>query len=263
VWEAEMFESIRRVVAVLPSFAGVAGLGLAVWGCGGGPGVGGEASDPPIAAVASRGESLFNGRDLTGWNGDPEYWRVENGAIVGETTPEKPLRQNTFIIWEGGEVGDFMLSLDFRVNGGNSGVQYRSKVVEGWSLSGYQADIDAENRYTGMLYEERGRGIIARRGQRVVIRPDGRFDVVGLVGDTAELRSVIKPGDWNHYEITAVGNRLVHRINGRVMVEVTDEQAEARASSGRLGLQIHTGPPMKVEFKNIVLVRLSSGSTVP
>lgn len=229
---------------------------LAVWlvagmaGCAAGPvPMGGE-------AAVGQAQSIFNGRDLTGWNGDPRYWRVENGAIVGETTADEPLTQNTFIVWEGGEVENFTLKVDFRMNGGNSGVQYRSRLLEGWSAGGYQADMDFANRYTGMLYEERGRGIVATRGQRVVIEPDGRFNVVGAVGDPEALGRAIDMSGWNSYEITADGNQLTHRVNGRVTVEVTDDQVEERSMSGIIGLQIHTGPPMRVEFRNITLTRL-------
>lgn len=201
------------------------------------------------------GERLFNGTDLTGWNGDPRFWRVENGTIVGQTTPENPTRTNTFLIHEGEPVEDFTLTFDFRLTNGNSGVQYRSEVVDGWVMSGYQGDMDANNRYTGMLYEEKGRGIIARRGQRVVIEPDGTFNVVGSVGDPDELAAQIDMSDWNTYEITARGNHLVHRVNDHVTVDVTDNQPEERSDSGLIAFQIHTGPPMKIELRDVELTR--------
>ena len=242
--------SVQRV---RPSSALLAALAFAltVPGCASGPAPAGEAG-----VAVGRAQSIFNGQDLTGWNGDPRFWRVENGAIVGETTPENPLTQNTFIVWEDGTVANFSLRLDFRLTGGNSGIQYRSQLLEGWSAGGYQGDMDAGNRYTGMLYEERGRGIVATRGQRVVIEPDGRFNVVGSVGDPAALASSIDMSDWNQYEITAIDNHLVHRVNGRITVDVTDNQPEERSDSGILGFQVHTGQPMKVEFRNITLTRL-------
>lgn len=224
---------------------------LSAPGCAGGPlpaGAGG--------ASLGRAQSIFNGTDLSGWNGDPRVWRVENGAIVGETTAENPISQNTFIVWDDGQVENFTLRVDFKLTGGNSGIQYRSRVLEGWSAGGYQGDMDAANRYTGMLYDERGRGIIATRGQKVVIEPDGRFNVVGSVGDPAELGQAIDMSDWNRYEITAIDNHLVHRVNGRVTVDVVDNQPEEREESGILAFQVHTGPPMKVEFRNVVLTRL-------
>ena len=226
-------------------------LFLSASGCAGGPAPAAEGDQP-----VGRAQSLFNGRDLTGWNGDPRFWRAENGAIVGQTTAENPLSQNTFIIWDGGPVENFTLRVEFRLTGGNSGVQYRSHVVSGWSAGGYQGDMDAANRYTGMLYEEQGRGIVATRGQKVVIEPDGRFNVVGAVGDPEELGRAIDMSDWNTYEITADGNHLVHRVNGRVTVDVVDNQVEERSMEGVLALQIHTGPPMKAEFRNITLTRL-------
>jgi hypothetical protein len=240
-----------------PRFAPGVGLPLLLLllcsavGCASGPAPAAEGDQP-----LGRAQSLFNGRDLTGWNGDPRFWRAENGAIVGETTAENPLSQNTFIVWDGGTVENFTLRVDFRLTGGNSGIQYRSHVVNGWSAGGYQGDMDASNRYTGMLYEEQGRGIVATRGQKVVIEPDGRFTVVGAVGDPAELGSAIDMSDWNTYEITAIDNHLVHRVNGRVTVDVMDNQVEERSMEGILALQIHTGPPMKAEFRNITLTRL-------
>ena len=227
----------------------LAALAFTLSGCATGPAHPGGAS-----------AEIFNGRDLTGWNGDPRFWRVEGGAIVGQTTPENALSQNTFIVWEAGTIEDFTLRLQFRVTGGNSGVQYRSRVLGGWSVAGYQADMDAENRYTGMLYDEQGRGIIALRGQKVVIEPDGRFNVVGTVGDTAALRRSIDMSGWNTLEASMIGNHIVHRINGRVTVDVTDNQAEEREDSGILALQIHTGGPMKVEFRDIRLTRLARGA---
>lgn len=215
----------------------------------------GERAMDAIDAGSSKAESLFNGRDLTGWNGDPLFWRVENGGIVGQTTEETPTHVNTFLIWSGGTVDDFTLTLDFKLTNHNSGVQYRSKVLEGWRLGGYQADIDEANRYTGMLYEEGGRGFIARRGQKVVVEPDGTPLEVGSVGDADELATHIKKGDWNRYEIVAEGNHLVHKVNGHVTAEATDNDADGRALSGLLALQLHAGPPMKVEFKNIMLTR--------
>ena len=115
-------------------------------------------------AVADEGfHSLFDGQTLDGWEGNPKLWSVQNGAITGQTTADNPTKGNTFLVWRGGEVKNFELRLKYRIEGGNSGIQYRSKEVERWVISGYQADIDATNRFTGILYEERGRGILAER----------------------------------------------------------------------------------------------------
>lgn len=250
-----MKEQTLRYLRTGALYVTLAGTALLVGRC-----VSNGAMESGTTLAPQGAESLFNGTDLTGWNGDPRVWRVENGAIVAQTTAETPIQSNTFLIWEGGTVEDFDLKLSFRLTGGNSGVQYRSTVVEGWTVSGYQADMDAANQYTGMLYEERGRGIIAWRSQQVVIEPDGRFTVTGSVGDPDELTAAIDMSDWNVLEISARGNHLVHKVNGRVTVDVIDNQVEERADSGILALQIHTGPPMKAEFKDITLTRLSPAS---
>ena len=206
-------------------------------------------------------ESIFNGEDLAGWEGDPRFWSVENGAIVGQTTPDNPTEENTFLVWKGKPVEDFRLTFEARLTGGNSGVQYRSTASEDWVASGYQADMDAENRYTGMLYEENGRGILTRRGQEVVIDSTGEVNVVGSVGDPDSLGARIDMAGWNEYEIVARGARLIHRVNGHVTMKTTDREVGARSASGVLALQIHAGPPMKVEFRDLELTRLASDST--
>jgi hypothetical protein len=215
----------------------------------------------PSAAAQDKPQPLFNGKDLAGWEGDPAIWSVENGAIVGRLTAEKPLENNTFLIWKGGEVADFRLRLQFRIEGGNSGVQYRSRVLDParWIVAGYQADIDAENKYTGILYDERGRGILASRGERARIAPDGQRDATTFA-DAAELQNAIHAGDWNEYVIVARGPRLRHKINGKLMSETVDEENEKRAASGILALQVHQGPPMVVRFRNIRLEKLEPGS---
>jgi hypothetical protein len=246
-------ECIRARLPVHSCFGLAAALALLACGCANIPAPGRTG-----VPSARHTEPLFNGRDLTGWNGDPRIWSVENGAIVGKTTADNPLIQHTFLIWDAGRVDDFTLRLEFRVTNGNSGVQYRSRVVEGWTVQGYQADLDSPNNtYTGGLYDERGRLIVARPGQRVVIEPDGRVDVVGQVGDTAVLRKNVRGSDWNTVEITAIGNRLVHRVNGRVTVDVTDNQPGEREDSGIIAFQLHTGAPMQAEFRDVVLTRLA------
>jgi hypothetical protein len=205
-------------------------------------------------------KSMFNGKDLTGWEGAPDLWTVRDGAITGETTVEHPAQENTFLIWKGGEPADFELRCSFRIKPGdsqgfsNSGIQYRSKVVkpEYWVVSGYQADMEAGSSYTGILYEEKARGILAKRGQKVVIGPDGKINVAGSTGRTeAEVEASIKHGEWNTYDIIAKGNHLIQKINGKVTVDVTDEQEAKAAKSGIIALQIHKGPPMFVQFKEL------------
>jgi hypothetical protein len=205
-------------------------------------------------------KAIFDGKTLNGWDGDPAYWRVEDGAITGQTTPDKPLKVNTFLIWRQGDVDDFELKLEYRMLGGNSGIQYRSWEDPGkwgkWVAAGEQADIDATNKYTGILYSERSRGILAQRGQKVVIGDDHKPKVVGSIGTADDLARKIKDKEWNSYRIVAHGNHMMHEINGQTMVEVTDEDHQAARRSGILALQLHVGDPMKVQFRNIRLKRL-------
>jgi hypothetical protein len=205
-------------------------------------------------------ESIFDGKSLSGWKGDAAFWRVEDGALVGETTAEKKLPRNTFIVWQGGPLKDFELKLEYRISeSGNSGVQYRSTALEEFVLKGYQADIDGKNAFTGMLYEERGRGFMAERGQvaRAVDRRTRKM--VGSPGAPDELKAVLKLGDWNRLHIIARGNVITHVINGRVMSMLIDDDGKGRALEGVLGLQLHTGPPMKVEYRDILLRKLEGG----
>jgi hypothetical protein len=215
---------------------------------------------------------IFDGKSLEGWEFDPVYWSVKEGAIVGEITAATLLKNNTFIIWKGEELGDFELKLDFWISEkGNSGVQYRSdRFTElPYALRGYQADIDGGNLYTGQNYEERKRTTLAYRGQktRIASAPDSITSIGGYVrnnawkglvlvdelGDRTALGNLIKKGDWNTIHIVAKGNLMKHYVNGTLMSEVLDEDAKNRKLSGLFGFQVHVGPPMKVIFKNILL----------
>jgi len=211
----------------------------------------------PVCVAEDDGfKPLFNGKDLTGWSGDPQFWRVTDGAIVGQTTAEKPTGGNTFCIWKGGELDDFELKASFKISGGNSGIQYRSKDLGNWVVAGYQADFEAGDGWGGTNYEEKGRGVLAKRGLKTEIGADGKVSETGSVGDAAEIQAAIKKEDWNDYRIVAVGNRLQQYINGKLTADVTDNHAEKRMLSGILALQLHAGPAMQVSFKNIVLKRL-------
>lgn len=209
---------------------------------------------------------LFNGKDLSGWEGG-SFWSVRDGAITGRTTVENPTKGNTFLVWKGGEVADFELTFQYRITGddakksGNSGVQYRSKIVDpaNFVMSGYQADFETGTTYSGILYEEKGRGILAQRGQQVTLTSSSdpqkpTIAVTGETGKSADIQASIKAGDWNDYKITAKGGHLQHYINGRLTVEVKDETKEG-AKSGLLGLQLHAGPPMTVQFRQLALTR--------
>jgi hypothetical protein len=213
------------------------------------------------ARAADELQSIFNEKDLSGWEGDPNIWSVEDDAIVGRTTADAPIKNNTFLIWKDGELGDFRLTLEYRIEGGNSGVQYRSKVVdpEKWIVGGYQADIDSKPVYTGILYDERGRGILANRGERVTIRRDGK-PMATRFADADELLKSVKSDGWNEYVIEARGPHLRHTINGTLMSETTDNDAEKSVASGILALQVHQGPPMTVRFRKFKLETLSAES---
>lgn len=202
-------------------------------------------------------EELFNGKDLSGWKGHLDHWSVEDGAITGRSTTEKPLTYNTFLVWEG-EVENFELKLRYRIQGGNSGIQYRSQLIdaEKFIVGGYQADIDSQKRFTGINYEERGRGILAERGQIVAIDAQDKLQVVGSTGDSDALIAQVKDDDWNEYRLVAKGSTLQHYINDKLMSEVQDPASAKAASKGVIALQLHTGPPMKVQFKDLRLTRL-------
>jgi len=200
---------------------------------------------------------IFDGKTLDGWDGNPKLWRVEDGAITGQTTAEDPLKINNFIIWRQGKLDDFELRLEYRIFGGNSGIQYRSfenpEKWGKWVVGGYQADFEAGDKYSGILYGERYRGILATRGQKTVIGNDHKPKLVEQFGQPGQLGKCVKKEDWNEYCIIARGYHFIHKINGQVMVEVTDEDTEMRRPSGILAFQVHQGPPMKVQFRNIRL----------
>jgi hypothetical protein len=198
---------------------------------------------------------IFDGQSLNNWDGDPKFWRVEDGMIVGQSTPENRVPYNTFLIWRGGTLKDFELKLEVRLTGGNSGIQYRSAENERrgrWSVGGYQADFDANNRYSGMLYGEQGGGFLAPRGN-FMRRTSAGQRVIASLGNAEELATVYQPDDFNQFHIVAKGNTLLHFVNGRLLAGLIDEDESggAYATEGILALQMHTGPPMKVEARNI------------
>lgn len=219
-------------------------------------------------------EKIFDGKTLQGWEGDSTYWRAESGNLVGEVTPSTLLKRNSFIIWRGGVVKDFELVAEYRITkNGNSGINYRSDEMPGvpFALRGYQGDIDGmdDKPYTGMNYEERKRTTLAKRGQKVILPPLTNADslqahiddnvwtapvIVGSLGDGDSLKSIIHgAGEWNEYRILAVGNHLQHFINGALVCDVTDNDTVNRKLSGLIGVQVHVGPPMKVEYRNFRL----------
>lgn len=202
-----------------------------------------------------RFQSLFNGKDLSGWAGKEEFWSVRDGLILGQTTKKNPTQENTFLVWQGGDVGDFIFKTKVRFQGNNTGVQYRSELVDAQNfvVKGYQADLHETPEYFGMLFAERWRGIVAQRFQKVEVGESGQPKVVGKVGDRNQK---LVDSQWNELTIVAVGNRQIHQVNGITTMDLTDNHPEAKRE-GILALQLHHGPAMKVEFGDIRLRKLS------
>ncbi|EAR02427.1 DUF1080 domain-containing protein [Maribacter sp. HTCC2170] len=219
--------------------------------------------------------AIFNGTSLSDWEGNRTYWRVENGTIIGEITPETLLKANTFLIYKN-KLNDFELKTEFRISeSGNSGINYRSEQVDTipFALRGYQADIDGKHRYTGQNYEERKRTTLAYRGEKALITSQKNTDaeeslranvknnawqnreVTASLGNIDSLRTKINY-EWNECHLIIKNNRLQHYINGVLMSDITDNDLINRKKSGLLGLQLHVGPPMKVEYRNILLKKL-------
>lgn len=245
-----------KLPRLLPVFAAVAAAALA-------GAIVGVTQDPDSevqqdAVPSDAFVDLFDGESLTGWDGDPALWRVEDGAITGERTAEMELEHNSFLTWADGELDDFELVLEYRIFSGNSGVQIRSAPIEGrpWGVGGYQADLDAANQWTGALYEEAGRGMLAPRGETATVAPGGAPETTGATGDPDALAAGLKDGDWNTYRIVAQGHRILTEINGERFAEIVDEDPDGRRRAGLLALQLHRGEPMKVQFRNLRLRRL-------
>jgi len=220
---------------------------------------------------------IFDGKTLANWKGDSSYWHVEDGCLVGIVTPETILKNNTFIVWQGGQPADFELILEYRISeSGNSGVNYRSAYFEDrpYALCGYQCDIDGLNRYTGQNYEEKRRTTLAYKGEKVIlstpVNPEviknirsnvdkncwQTREVVSKLGDIDALNSKIKSNGWNQVHLIIKGTRLMHYVNGVLMSDVIDNDTIYGTTKGYIGVQVHVGPPMKVEFKNIRLKEL-------
>ena len=214
------------------------------------------------AVAAEKGfEKIFDGKTLKGWNGNPKLWSVKDGAITGQTTKENPTKGNTFIIWEG-KTGNFALRLDYKIIGGNSGIQYRSFKADGpdeWRIGGYQADFEAGDTFSGICYGERFRGILSLRGKKttLTVGDDGKLkkEVEEFAKD-ADIAKAIKKEDWNSYRIVARNFNLTHYINDVKTTQVVDHDRKTRRADGLLALQLHAGPPMTVQFKNIRIKEL-------
>ncbi len=220
------------------------------------------AADPaPSAPPEPSGmQRIFNGEDLSGWDGDPRLWSVKDGAIRGETTPDNAAKGNTFIIWKGGNTKDFQLRLSFRCNAtNNSGIQYRSRHITGdkvrnaWVVRGYQHEIRNQDELpsvAGFIYDEGGRrGRICLVGEQATWGKEGK-KVTGKLIDAAGYKALFKLDDWNDVVIIGQGNHIQHYLNGRLILDFTDNSEHA-LTDGILALQLHAGKPMWVEFKDI------------
>lgn len=218
-----------------------------------------------VNAVCAQGadfKSLFNGKDLSGWDGDKRLWSVKEGVIHGETTPDVKANGNTFLVWEGGELGDFELHLTFRCNAANnSGIQYRSKRItentrNAWVVRGYQHEIRNQNilpSVSGFIYDEGGlagrRGRMCLVGEEAVWGKDGK-QLTGTLLTAEAYQKLFKLNDWNKVIIRCKGNRIQHYTNGVRVLDCIDGHEKA-LTSGILALQLHAGKPMWVEFKDI------------
>lgn len=207
-------------------------------------------------------ESLFNGQDLTGWDGSPGYWKVENGVVIGTCSGPDDLDHNTFLIWRGGKVKDFELRATVRMVGdNNSGIQYRSRElteIGPWIISGYQCDIHPAIEHTGMTYEEKGRGIFGLNGKNVVL------DVEGDRWLTSEQSPVkVDVTKWNEYTIIARGNHLIHKVNGEITSELIDHHEQGRAMEGLIAIQLHRGNQNRVEIKDLRIKTIHNGTILP
>lgn len=203
--------------------------------------------------------SIFDGKTFNGWRcTDESYWSVEDAALTARGTKEHPVKKHQFMVWAQGELDDFELKLKFRIQGepvANAGIQIRSRMDEHDLAIGYQADIDRAGTWLGCLYDEHGRKVLAKRGQRVVVEADGKI-TANSIGDPAELLASVNLEGWNDYHIIARGERIIIKINDRLMSDTTDLQKSERDFSGLLALQIHSGPPLTIQYKNILLKRL-------
>ncbi len=203
-------------------------------------------------------EPLFDGKTFAGWKApDMSYWSIEDEAITAKITQEHPCDINQYLVWQGGALDDFELKLTFRMQSKedvNGGFQVRSKLLPDNDVAGYQVDNDTRGGWLVRLYDEHGRHTLALRGQRAEIAEDGKIthdDLLDAMGP-AKFRL----DQWHDYHLVCVGQKLTLSVNGQLMAEVNDGDAKQRDLSGILALQLHSGPPMTVQFKNIRLKRL-------
>ena len=206
---------------------------------------------------ANKPRPLFNGKDLTGWKGASGWWTVVDGVLIAESTTEKPCRKSNYLVWTGGHPADFQLDCEFRLSANaNSGIQIRSETRPDFDTYGYQADMTGDGKLVGFVYHHK-RGLVAERGQKVALTPDGKREAVTMA-DATELLAHFKMADWNHYRIVCRGPEISLSINAVLMCRITDLDPATAAKDGIIALQMHAGPPMKAEFKNIQITDLTS-----
>lgn len=204
------------------------------------------------ASAAAEDKILFNGKDLAGWDGSPGWWTVEEGVLTSQSTADKPCKACNYLVWTGGQPADFELTAEFKLSeAANSGVQIRSQALPKWDTCGYQADMTGDGSLVGFVYHHK-RGLIAGRGEKVTIAADGKKEVQSI-GKPEELLAKFKKGEWNTYRIVCNGPEITLYVNGALMCQFTDNDAKQSAGGGVIALQMHPGPPMKVQFRNIVL----------
>ncbi|MDP6957124.1 MAG: DUF1080 domain-containing protein, partial [Planctomycetota bacterium] len=211
-----------------------------------------------LACLSAQGggiaiDPLANG--LSDWEGDKRYWSLEEGVLTGRSTAELPCDETTYLTWLGGDVTDFVLRLEFKIESGNSGIQFRSERGPGFELLGYQADLEAGETWTGGLYEAGGRAVLGQRGLRVILDPDGRRRFEPLTPEAVEVGRDVA-GEWHEYTVRAVGQRIELTIDGVLTCDVLDNDLAHSSRHGLIGLQLHQGPPMSVSFRNIRILRL-------
>lgn len=206
--------------------------------------------------AADRGfKRIFDGKTFGGWKAaDMSFWSIEDCAITGKITKEHPLKANLYLIWQGGELGDFELKLKSRVFGSkgiNNGFQFRSKEWPDHDLAGYQVDNNLDTDWLVRLYDEHGREDLARRGHRTVFDTTGKATTTDI--EEAQGPAWFKLENWHEYDLKCEGPHLVLKVDGRLAAEVIDNDPKQQDFSGILGLQLHTGPPTTVQFKDIQL----------
>ena len=220
----------------------------------------------PAMAVDGDGgrtpQNLFNGRDLGGWQGAPGWWRAEKGVLIAESTAGNPCKKTNYLVWTGGQPADFQLDCEFRLSpAANSGIQIRSETRPGFDTYGYQADMTGDGALIGFIYHHK-HGLCAERGQQVTLTAEGKREV-GMLDGGPELLKHFKKDGWNHYRIVCRGPEITLTLNGVLMCRITDLDPSTAAKKGVIALQMHAGPPMKAEFRNILLTHLPPGGEMP